>query len=105
MALNIHRMMHITIFSKPGCHLCDVAVRMINRIRIDVPVSIHHINIAADPQLLRAYRTRIPVILIDGLECFSGKVTERELRAAIKRARWRGPLSRILSRLRLLRRG
>jgi glutaredoxin len=98
-------MTQLTIFSKPGCHLCDVTARMIIRIRIDIPVSCHYVDIAADPQLLRTYGTRIPVIFIDGLECFSGKVTERELRAAIKKARWRGPLSRILSRLRALKQG
>ena len=34
-------------------------------------------------------------------ETFSGKVTGGELRDAIKKARWRNPISRILFRMKL----
>ncbi len=99
-------MTDVTIFSRQDCHLCEVVLRMARRIQIDIPFRLEHIDISGDPDLSYRHGTRIPVVLIDRVERFAGQVTERELRAAIKKARWRGPISRILSRFRsALRRG
>jgi hypothetical protein len=43
----------------------------------------------------------VPVVLIDEKEILSGKITGGALRKAIKKARWRNPISRILSRVKL----
>ena len=57
------------------------------------------VSIEGDRVLMERYGTRVPVVLLDEVEHFAGKVTEGELRRAIKKARWRRPISRILSRL------
>ena len=73
---------------------------MARRIQDELPFRLVHVDISADPVLTQRYGTRIPVILIDRWEYFSGKVTEQQLRAAIEKARRREPISRILSRFR-----
>lgn len=88
----------VTIFSRQDCHLCHVVLRMAERIRTETPFNLTSVDIAADPVLTERYGTRIPVVLIDEVERFSGRVTERALRRAIKWARWTRPVSRILSR-------
>ena len=93
-------MVEVVLFSKEDCHLCTVALRMARRIQADLSFRLLHVNITQDAELMQRYGTRIPVIVIDQAEQLTGKITERELRAAIKRARWRGPISRILSRFR-----
>jgi|SwirhisoilCB2_FD_contig_81_201827_length_716_multi_32_in_0_out_0_1 glutaredoxin len=91
--------MHVTIFSQPGCHLCHVALRIARHVQVDVPFILHSVDITHDSELLILYGHRIPVVLIDQRERFAGKMTERDLRAALKKARWSKSISRILSRL------
>ena len=92
-------MREVIIFFKQQCHLCHVALRIARHIQMDTSFTLHAIDITEDVSLLAQYGTRIPVILIDQRERFAGKVTERELRTALKKARWSTSISRILSRL------
>lgn len=99
-------MIQVTILSRHQCELCDVVLNMARRLQATTPFGLNHVNIDADAQLLARYGSRVPVLLIDQVEIGSGAITEAGLRRAIKRARWRKPISRILSRLRAtLRRG
>ena len=92
-------MIQVTILSRQDCHLCEVAMGIARRLQAEIPFCLNQLDVANDPGLSAQYGHRIPVILIDQVESCAGKVTERELRRAIKRARWRRPISRILSRL------
>lgn len=94
------RAIQVTILSRPGCHLCEVVAKMARRLQDDLPFHLSHMDVDADEALSARYGSRIPVVLIDQVERLSGRVMERDLRRAIKRARWRRPISRILSRLR-----
>lgn len=80
--------------------MCQVVYRMTQRLQRDMSFDLTKVNIDTDPHLANRYGNRIPVVLIDQAECLSGKMTERDLRRAIQRARRRKPISRILSRLR-----
>ena len=93
------KMMELTIYSRHNCHLCHVALRIARHVQADVPFMLRSIDITHNAELLALYGHRIPVILINQRERFSGKMTERELRAALKKARWSTSISRILSRL------
>ena len=99
-------MIQVTILSRHQCELCDVVLSMARRLQATTPFDLNQVDIDADAQLLARYGSRVPVVLIDQVEIGSGALTEGDLRRAIKRARWRRPISRILSRLRAtLRRG
>lgn len=91
--------LQVAVLSRDGCHLCDVVMKMARRLQEEVPFSLTRTDITTDPDLTDRYGTRIPVVLIDGHVACEGKVTEGTLRRAVKRARWRRPISRILSRL------
>jgi Glutaredoxin-like domain (DUF836) len=90
---------HVTILSREDCHLCEVVYRIALRLQSELPIEMSKVNIGDDKILTERYRTRVPVVLLDEVEYFEGKVTEGELRRAIKKARWRRPISRILSRI------
>jgi hypothetical protein len=92
-------MREVIIFFKQQCHLCHVALRIARHIQADTSFTLRAIDITEDASLLAQYATRIPVIVIDQREQFAGKVTERELRTALKKTRWSRSISRILSRL------
>jgi glutaredoxin len=79
----------IDIYSRPGCHLCDEAKVIIDRVRKRHPFTLRVINIAEDPALESAYGTEIPVVFINGTKAFKYHVDERELEQKVKRL-WKG---------------
>jgi len=89
----------VTILSRDNCHLCRVIHEIALHLRSDVSIEIRKVSIEGDRVLMERYGARVPVVLLDEVERFAGAVTEGELRRAIKKARWRRPISRILSRL------
>ena len=76
----------VTLYGRPGCHLCEEALAVVHRVRADVPFDLHERDIEADDALLRAYLERIPVIAVDGEELFELFVDEDALRAAVSSA-------------------
>lgn len=95
----ISEQMSVTILSRPNCHLCNVVMRIAKNLQQEYPMVVEKVLIDSDPNLVTAFGHRIPVVLVDGIEQCAGKITEGDLRRAIRRARWRRPISRILSRL------
>jgi glutaredoxin len=87
----------VSILSRKDCHLCDVVYRMAVRLQLELHIDTKKVSIEGDTDLLERHGARVPVVLLDDIEHFSGNVTEGELRRAIKKARWRRPISRILS--------
>jgi hypothetical protein len=86
----------IRLLSKPGCHLCDDARDVIERVRDalapDVSTVLHEQNILDDPELARMHSEDIPVVLIEGRRHAIHRVDEPRLTAAlIKAAKTRTP--------------
>ncbi len=78
----------ITIYGRPGCHLCDDVEKMIKRLRNDFPLILTLVDITQDDQLHQKYMFTIPVVEIDGDEAFpsiTSVVTESEMREELAR--------------------
>ena len=73
-------MLEVTLYGRPGCHLCDDARAVLERVRAESPFALVERDIERDEALLRAYLERIPVIALDGEELFDFFVDEGELR-------------------------
>ena len=73
-------MREIVLYGRPGCHLCDDARAVLERVRAELPFVLVERDIETDDALLRAYLERIPVIALDGEELFDFFVDEAELR-------------------------
>jgi glutaredoxin len=69
----------ITIYSKPDCHLCDLAKEVIERCRSKADFTLEMIDVSQNPELFERYRNDIPVILLDGKEIARHFVRERKL--------------------------
>ena len=80
----------VTLYTRPGCHLCDEAKRAMLAARCDGHYTLREINIDLDTDLTRRYGWDIPVVLINGIETFRHRLTasafEREIRRAIDSA-------------------
>ncbi len=57
----------VTLYSRPGCHLCDEARTALLQLRNEgVDFELEEIDIETDDELHRAYLERIPVVAVDG---------------------------------------
>ena len=72
--------MRVTIYSKPGCHLCDEMKAVVRQAIREGAVTLEEIDISGDPELLERYGLEIPVLLIDGKKAAKFRITEAELR-------------------------
>lgn len=77
-------MAHVTVYSKPGCHLCEEAVRLLQRVQKQHPFELEEVNIQADPALLAEYGEQIPVVTLNGTFLFEYAVDEARLRQLLK---------------------
>ncbi len=75
----------VEIYSRPGCHLCDDAKDVIERVRSRVPFELSIIDIETDPALEQLYGAEIPVILINGNKAFKYRVDEAQFESKVKR--------------------
>jgi glutaredoxin len=69
----------VTLYSRPGCHLCEEAKAALRRVQANAPFELHEIDIEADDALHARYLERIPVIALDGEELFDYFVDEQAL--------------------------
>jgi glutaredoxin len=60
----------VTLYGKPGCHLCDDARATVRDVLAGRDVEVLEVDVTLDPVLERRYRERIPVIALDGEELF-----------------------------------
>jgi len=73
----------LTIYSKPGCHLCDDMKSLIHRVIATHAnahtITLDEVDISTDPALLDRYGLEIPVLMIEGKKVAKYRVTEEEL--------------------------
>ena len=77
--------MNVTLYSKPGCHLCEDVLTDLHVLQERYPHSLYVVDITADAELLQRYGERIPVVEIAGREFeapLSADTLERVLRSA-----------------------
>lgn len=69
----------LVLYGRPGCHLCDDARAVLER--VGAPFA--EIDITTDDALHAAYLERIPVVTLDGEEVFEYFVDEPALRRVL----------------------
>ncbi|MFH8566788.1 glutaredoxin family protein [Streptomyces sp. NPDC017988] len=70
----------VTLIGKPGCHLCDDAQLVIEKVCAEVGAAWEKKDITQDEELHRAYWEQIPVVLVDGEQHTFWRVDEERLR-------------------------
>lgn len=78
-------MIHVTIYSRPGCHLCDDMKTVVQKVAASwtEPVSIDEINIDTDPDLQARYGVEVPVLMIDGKKVAKYRISEEDVARAL----------------------
>jgi hypothetical protein len=71
------------MYSRPGCHLCDVAREVILGVRARVPFEYEEVDVSTADRLELEFGIRIPVVEVAGRELFEISVDPSELVRAL----------------------
>jgi hypothetical protein len=71
----------LTIYSRPGCHLCDEMKAIVDRTlrAAGTPVRIEQIDISGNADLEAKYGLEIPVLMVDGRKVAKYRISDEEL--------------------------
>ncbi len=77
----------VTVYSKPDCHLCTEAMRVLGALRDELGFELRELDITREWALHDVYFERIPVVALDGVELFDFVVDEQILRERLESRR------------------
>ena len=72
--------MLVELIGRKGCHLCDDAAGQLR----DLGVDVQERDVDADPELLRLYDFRVPVVLIEGRIFAEGRINATQIARLLK---------------------
>ena len=80
-------MIALTLYSKPGCHLCDDMKATIARVARDLSltVALEEVDISTDRDLESRFGLEIPVLMVNGRKVAKYRVSETELARLLAR--------------------
>jgi thiol-disulfide isomerase/thioredoxin len=61
----------VVVYVAPGCHLCDAALEVVERVRAEVAFELEIVDVTGDPELERTHREHLPVVEVDGVRAFT----------------------------------
>lgn len=73
----------VTVYTRAGCHLCEVAIAAAAEIAADTASAFVTVDVDADPEDRAEYGDLVPVILVDGRIHGYYQVDPERLRAAL----------------------
>ena len=74
----------LTLYSRPGCHLCDEMKEIAYPVAKELGCSVTEVDISVDPELEARYGAEIPVLLVNGRKAFKYRLAERDLRKRLR---------------------
>ena len=69
----------VFLYSRPGCHLCDDAAELLERLAQRIPLVVVVVNILSDIDLYERYKHSIPVVALAGGPTLAAPIRADEL--------------------------
>jgi glutaredoxin len=81
----------VTLYSRPGCHLCDEAKAIIKPLLTEFGATLREVNIDEDPEIAERYCWDIPVIFLGAHKAVKHSVDPKQFRRQLEEAseRWK----------------
>ena len=73
----------VTLYSRRGCHLCEVAMEKVTELQKEFSYEIKEVFIDGNRELIEKYGDQVPVIHIDGKPHDFFRVDEERFRKAL----------------------
>jgi glutaredoxin len=77
----------VTLYSRPGCHLCDEAKALISPLLPRAGARLREVNIEADPLLRARYDLDVPVIFLGARKVAKHRLDPEQFRRQLEEAR------------------
>jgi glutaredoxin len=74
----------VELMSRPGCHLCDAARRVVRSVCEPAGIAWDEVDIDAEPALQARYGELVPVVLVDGVQVGFWRIDPEKLRGALR---------------------
>jgi glutaredoxin len=81
----------VELLSKPDCHLCEDAKRLLEELRARYPFLLREVNVTTDAALQAQYGEEVPVVFINGRKAFKYRVDARQFVRRLQRAQQNRP--------------
>lgn len=76
----------VVVYSRPGCHLCEVAKEIVEAVCAEVGEAFEEVDITTSEELVNRFGEQIPVTFVDGRQHDFWRVDADRLRAALRPA-------------------
>jgi glutaredoxin len=76
-----------TVYSRSGCHLCDVMVAELRAMTAAEDVTVELVDVDDDPALRAAYGIHVPVLVVDDEELCRYRLDRERVTACLHAAR------------------
>ena len=80
------RLLEVTLYTRPGCHLCEDAKKLILPLLQEFGATLREVNIDEDSDLTARYGLDIPVILIGTHKAAKHRVDVEQFRRQLEEA-------------------
>jgi glutaredoxin len=74
----------VELLSREGCHLCDDARRLVERVTAEAGLGFTETDVDTDPALRAEFGDLVPVVRVDGKELGYWRIDEDRLRRALR---------------------
>ena len=80
-------MLRLTLYTRPGCHLCDAMKGVVDAIARHEPVALRQVDITGNGDLERRFGVEIPVLMHDGQVIARARTTRAALLESLRNIR------------------
>ena len=68
----------VVVYSRKGCHLCEIVKESIVKLHKRGGFAWHEIDVDSDAEIRRLYNDQVPVVFINGRKAFKYRMDEQE---------------------------
>ena len=79
--------LEVTVYSRPGCHLCEAAKAAIEPLLVEFAAPLREVSIDGDAVLTERYGWDIPVIFIGSRKAAKHRVNVKQFRRQLQEAK------------------
>jgi glutaredoxin len=80
------RSLEVTLYTRPGCHLCEDAKKLILPLLQEFGATLREVNIDEDPDLTARYGLDIPVVFVGTHKAAKHRVEVKQFRRKLEQA-------------------
>lgn len=76
----------VVVYSRVGCHLCDVVKETLAQVKERADFQWREVDIDSDEELRQQYNEQVPVVFINGRKAFKYHMSAQDFLSALARS-------------------